>query len=134
MIEDVEIIILFPEKKPPFIGILFKDEKSAECTNKNWIDNYHKDLYQIVIEPIHSESKLLLYLIHHESKSTYHIKRFDFRKVRELIYKIKNLKTQTVNFGHVIYKNNKLTLVRSCVCRRNWVLKINRVDFWEECN
>lgn len=134
MIEDVEIVILFPDKKPPFIGVVFKDEKLAECSNKNWIDNYHQDLYQIVFEPIHSKSQLLIYLILNESKSTYQIKKFDFHKVRELIYKIKSLKVQNVNFGHVIYKNNKLTVARSCVCRRNWVIKVNKVDFWEECN
>ena len=120
----MELVLKQPVGKPPFIGILFKDQLVAEKTNKSPIENYFTDIYNIAFEP--NNDKVNLTLSSNIHSYCYEGIKYDAQKLLKFLAVTRN--NHLFNFSHIIDKQGQHTVVKSTINRRLWVLKVGTVE------
>lgn len=124
MSELLELIFKLPKDKPPFIGVVFEKEFTAERFNQKWINSYRNDDYKIVFES-YNEGLNLRLTSSIGCNTVYENLKFDKDKLRRFLYLTKS--TKRFNFGHVTIKNDKHIVARTSVNGCYCVLKITKV-------
>lgn len=130
VVDRLGLIIKFPERKPPFLGVVYPSSFVASRTNQSWVNTYGSLNFQLRFEPDYGLLKITLSQSELGEKYDYPITIFDEKKVRDFVLKAKNLKQ--INFGHVIEKEDEHIVVKTSVGNKLWVLKINKVEFFQE--
>lgn len=129
-VDQLELVIRYPDKKPPYVGILFQSSFTAGRTNQGWVNNYKNYFYQLRIEPLKDCLMITLSQKDYHWKYSYLIHKYDERKIQEFLLKVKNHKY--FNFGHVVMEYDNMIPVRTSVNMALWVLKIDNVEFLKE--
>lgn len=127
--EDLELVLKLPKNKRPYIGILFQSEYKASYINQYWVNEFGGQDYKLVIE-LHPgilsvslvNKRLMLFYC-------YEVKRFDAEKLKKFLEAVRG---NTVNFGHVLLKNDKHYPARTMTDMKIWVLEITKIEFYHE--
>jgi hypothetical protein len=130
VVERLELVVKFPENKPPFMGILYENEFTGKRLNQNWVSTYGSFYYQLRIEPDLDFLKVTLSQKELGEKYDYLISRYDREKLKTFLDRAKKVKQ--VNFGHVIKEYDDLKIIKTSVSGKVWVLKIDNVEFFDE--
>jgi hypothetical protein len=130
MIEKLELVLKFPELKPPFMGVKYEREFTGSRVNQSWVNSYGRELYQIRLEPEGDVIRVTITTEKVANRYTYVISKFNSKKIEEFIGRIGI--GQLINFGHVIQIEDELKIIRTSVSNKNWVLQVNKIEFFEE--
>lgn len=120
----MELALKLPKGKPPFIGILFKDEISGNSLHTEVVEKFQKNEYHLLLE--HTKSTLNLRLICAERVMVYfynHLS-FDAEKLKSWLYLTKD--STVFNFGHIYKQFDKDCLISTRPGRKNFVVKVTR--------
>jgi hypothetical protein len=130
VVERLELVFKFPEKKPPFMGVVYENEFTGKRLNQSWVNTYGSFSFQIRIEPDLDFLKLTLSQKELGEKYDYLISRFDEPKLKDFLSRTKDLKQ--INFGHVLKEFDDLKIIKTSVGFRPWVVKVDTVEFFNE--
>jgi hypothetical protein len=130
VVDRLELVVRFPENKPPFMGILYENEFTGKRLNQGWVNTYGSLFYQVRIEHDLDFLKVTLSQKELGQKHDYLISRFDGDKVKIFLEKTK--KVNQINFGHVVMEFDDLKVIKTSVGNKNWVVKVNNVEYFEE--
>lgn len=130
IVDRLELVVKFPEKKPPFMGVLYENEFTGRRLNQSWVNTYGKFSYQIRIEPDLDFLKVTLSQKELGEKYDYLISHYDERKLKDFLERTKNLKQ--INFGHVTKEFDDLKIIKTSVGNKVWVVKVDNVEYFNE--
>lgn len=126
----MEMIFVLSEKKPPFIGLVFKYEVEARMFNKAWVEDYENFEWVGRLEKIGSNLKFTVWALRTKLKHTYEI--IDFNS-KGLDFSIRQCQEATyINYGHLIARNNSFEIVRTPAKNKKWAIKLVSFEFLEE--
>lgn len=127
--EDLELVLKLPKNKRPYIGILFQSEYKASYINQYWVNEFGGQDYKLIIEP-HPEV-LLVSLVNKRLMLfySYEVKKFDGERLKKFLELVRG---KTINFGHVLLKNDKHYPARTMTELKIWVLEITKIEFYYE--
>lgn len=126
----MELILKRPKNKPPFIGILFKDEYEASTLNQSWVNSYKDSLYTITFEPEGKDLTLRFSLDGYGLNYRYKNLKHDSEKFFRFMYETKT--HGRFNFAHLILVKDKHVVVSTTVNRALFVLGVKKVSLLVE--
>jgi hypothetical protein len=122
----MKLILKQPLNKLPFIGIEFKSEYEAECTNKMGIESYYTHTYHIILEPIGTNINVIMHTADSNLINLVY-KNVEYDPIHLQKFLAVTSLNKNYNFSHVVLENNKHKVVQSQTNRRLWVLKVNTI-------
>ena len=120
----MELVLKLPKGKPPFIGILFQSATEAEKLNSDLVVDHRYLNYKIIFEIIADHLNIRLICEELVTVRFYNHVVYDPEKLKSWLYVLKTGKTTSVNFSHLILKDNKHTLVKAYQQKIYFVLKV----------
>jgi hypothetical protein len=126
----MELIFVLSEKKPPFIGLVYKYEVEARMFNKEWVEDYENFEWAGRLEKTDNKLKLTVWALRTKLKHTYDVTSFN---ERGLEFSIKECQAASyINYGHLIRKNESFEIVRTPAKNKKWAIKLVSFEFFEE--
>lgn len=125
----MQLVLMLPENKPPFIGVLVNDnDHRGNTLNKDLVLHHKNKLFKIHLEYYNGVLNLMLICEALVTVRFYNKLSHDPIKLRSWLYMVKVKQTPVVNFGHVNNIHNKWSIEKVEQTNINWVLKINRLE------
>lgn len=124
----MELVLLLPKGKPPFIGVLFYFPEQAAVTNADLVIEHKKKEYWIVLETFKKHLNLRLICNDLVSVRFYNHLKYDPDKLKSWLYVVAANKSTLVNFSQLVIANEKLTVVKTSPKNVSFVLKIKKCE------
>lgn len=112
------------------MGVKYEREFTGSRVNQAWVNSYGKELYQIRLEPEADVIRLTITTEKVANRYSYLISKFDAKQIENFIGRVG--KNQIINFGHVVAVEDNLKIIRTSVSNKNWVLQVNKIEFFDE--
>lgn len=126
----MEMIFVLSEKKPPFIGLVYKYEVEARMFKKDWVEDYGNFEWAGRIEKVGTVLKFTVWALRTKFKHTYEID--TFAKSGFDFYIKECQEAKCVNYGHLIRKNDSFEIVRTPAKNKKWAIKLGSFEFLQE--
>lgn len=124
----MELILLLPNGKPPFIGVLFYFPEQAAVTNADLAIDHKKKEFWIVLETYKKHLNLRLICNDLVSVRFYNHLKYDPEKLKSWLYVVSANKSTLVNFSQLIVMNEKLSVVKTSPKNISFVLKVKKCE------
>lgn len=126
----MEMIFVLSEKKPPFIGLVYKYEVEARMFNKSWVEEYENFEWTGKLEKVGTILKFTVWALRTKFKHTYEIDTFTRSGLDFYIKECQE--ARCVNYGHLIRRNDCFEIVRTPAKNKKWAIKLVSFCFVEE--
>ncbi len=124
------MIFVLSEKKPPFIGLVYKYEIEARMFNKEWVEDYENFEWAGRLERTGNKLKFTVWALRTKLIHAYEIESFN---VSGLEFSIRECQAaNSINYGHLIRKNDSFEIVRTPAKNKKWAIKLASFEFLEE--
>ncbi len=124
----MELILLLPVGKPPFIGVLFYRAEEAATANADLAIQHKRRNYWIVLETYKKHLNLRLICDEIVTVRFYNHLKYDPEQLKSWLYIVSANKSAQVNFSQLVVMNEKLSVVKTSPKNVSFVLKVKKCE------